>query len=75
MNAATITKTVNNANEYNNANPTYSIGFCRYQAIPARVMKNVSLACVLRGEFTHEPFKKLLNEMTEQEFKNWLKLA
>jgi hypothetical protein len=58
-----------------NSKNGYSLGFNRMSALPQRVMKNVILACVLKGENDTESMRVFLNELTEIEFINWLKLA
>jgi hypothetical protein len=72
MTSATITKTLA---KVNNQNSEYSLGFRRLTALPLRVRRNINLACVLKGENNDNSMKSFLNELTEQEFINWLKLA
>jgi hypothetical protein len=72
MNAATITKTLTKVN----GQPSeYSLGFKRLTSLPVRVRRNVNLACVLKGESNDNSMKEFLNNLTEQEFINWLKVA
>jgi len=72
MTTATITKTLAKVN----AQPTeYSLGFRRLTVLPVRVRRNVNLACVLKGESNDNSMKEFLNNLTEQEFINWLKAA
>jgi hypothetical protein len=72
MTTATITKTLAKVN----AQPTeYSLGFRRLTVLPVRVRHNVNLACVLKGESNDNSMKEFLNNLTEQEFINWLKVA
>ena len=72
MTTATITKTLAKVN----AQPTeYSLGFRRLTVLPVRVRRNVNLACVLKGESNDNSMKEFLNNLTEQEFINWLKIA
>lgn len=72
MNATEITKTVNKVN----AQPVeYSLGFRRLTVLPVRVRRNINLACVLKGESNDNSMKLFLNELTEQEFINWLRLS
>ena len=72
MTTATITKTLAKVN----AQPTeYSLGFRRLTVLPVRVRQNVNLACVLKGESNDNSMKEFLNNLTEQEFINWLKVA
>ncbi len=72
MTTATITKTLAKVN----AQPTeYSLGFRRLTVLPVRVRRNVNLACVLKGESNDNSMKEFLNNLTEQEFINWLKVA
>ena len=72
MKNATITKTLAKVN----AQPSeYSLGFKRLTVLPVRVRRNVNLACVLKGEDNDNSMKSFLNNLTEQEFTNWLKIA
>lgn len=72
MTTATITKTLAKVN----AQPTeYSLGFRRLTVLPVRVRQNVNLACVLKCESNDNSMKEFLNNLTEQEFINWLKVA
>jgi hypothetical protein len=72
MNTATITKTLAKVN----AQPLeYSLGFKRLISLPARVSKNIIVACVVNGENNTNSMKDFLNNLNEQEFINWLKLA
>lgn len=72
MTTATITKTLAKVN----AQPSeYSLGFRRLTALPVRIRRNVNLACVLKGESNDNSMKEFLNNLTEQEFINWLKVA
>ncbi len=70
MNASTITKVLNKSKENE---IIYTLGFRRLLALPVLVRKNVSLGCILRGEHNQESIKSIFNNMTEQEFINWLK--
>jgi hypothetical protein len=72
MTNATITKTLH---KLNNQPVRYSLGFRRLSVLPTRVRKNISLACVLRGESNTNSMKEFLNNLTEQEFINWLKMS
>ena len=72
MTTATITKTLAKVN----AQPSeYSLGFRRLTALPLRVRHNINLACVLKGESNDNSMKDFLNNLTEQEFINWLNIA
>jgi hypothetical protein len=72
MTTATITKTLAKIN----AQPlNYSLGFRRLTVLPLRVRRNIILACVLKGESNQNSMKEFLNNLTEQEFINWLKVA
>lgn len=72
MTASIITKTLDKVN----AQPKeYSIGFRRLSVLPVRVRQNISLACVLKGENNINSIKDFLNNLTEKEFINWLKVA
>lgn len=53
----------------------YSLGFRRLSVLPVRVRHNINLACVLKGESNCNSMKEFLNNLTEQEFINWLKFA
>ncbi|AUR92004.1 hypothetical protein NVP1168O_42 [Vibrio phage 1.168.O._10N.261.52.A10] len=74
MNKATVTKAFNKSVGYTKTE-SWSLGFCRMTALPVRTMKAWSLACLLDGVEIHDitkNLKEMLNDMTEQEFKNWL---
>jgi hypothetical protein len=72
MTASQITKTLAAVN----AQPAeYSLGFKRLTVLPKRVRQDISLACILRGESNDMSMKAFLNELTEQEYINWLRLA
>jgi hypothetical protein len=72
MTTATITKTLAKVT----AQPAnYSLGFRRLTALPVRVRRNVNLACVLNGENNDNSMKEFLNNLTDQEFINWLKVS
>jgi hypothetical protein len=72
MTTATITKTLAKVNAQSSE---YSLGFRRLTVLPVRVRHNVNLACVLKGESNDNSMKEFLNNLTEQEFINWLKVA
>jgi hypothetical protein len=72
MTTSTITKTIAKVNA---DSKEYSLGFRRLCALPKRVRYNINLACVLKGENNTNSMKDFLNELTEQEFINWLRLA
>lgn len=72
MTTATITKTLAKVN----SQPlNYSLGFRRLTVLPLRVRRNINLACVLNGENNQNSIKEFLNNLTDQEFINWLKVA
>ena len=72
MTTATITKTLAKVN----AQPSeYSLGFRRLTVLSVIVRHNVNLACVLKGESNDNSMKEFLNNLTEQEFISWLKVA
>ena len=72
MTTATITKTLAKVN----AQPKeYSLGFKRLTVLPQRVRQNIIFACVLRGENDTDSMKEFLNDLSEQEFINWLKFV
>ena len=72
MTNAAITKTISKVNQHLSE---YSLGFSRLISLPARVRKNINLACVLKGESNENSMKDFLNNLTEQEFVNWLKVS
>ena len=72
MTTATITKTLN---KLASQLKEYSLGFRRYSSLSKRVISNIILSCVLKGENNTESMKKHLNELTDVEFINFLKLA
>ena len=72
MTKSTITKTLAKVN----AQPLeYSLGFRRLTVLPVRVRQNINLACVLKGESNDNSMKEYLNNLTEQEFINFLKVS
>lgn len=72
MTPQVITKTLAKVN----AQPSeYSLGFRRLTVLPVRVRHNINLACVLKAESTDNSMKEFLNDLTESEFINWLKIA
>lgn len=72
MESNIITKTLNKVNEQPKE---YSLGFKRLTSLPLRVRRNINLACILKGENNQNSVIKMLNELSEIEFINWLKLA
>ena len=72
MTNSTITKTLK---KVQNQPKEYSIGFRRLTVLHARVRKNLNLACIMNGETNNNSIKEYLNNLTEQEYINWLKLA
>lgn len=71
MERATITKTLAKVK----AQPSeYSLGFRRLTVLPKRVRNNISLACVLQGYSNDNTMKVFLNNLTDQEYINWLSL-
>lgn len=72
MTTSVITKTLDKVN----AQPSeYSLGFRRLTVLPRRVRQNINLACILKGENNDNSMKEFFNNITEQEFINWLKIA
>jgi hypothetical protein len=72
MTSATITKILDKVN----TQPSdYSLGFRRLTSLPLRVRKNINLACILKGESNYNSMKDYLNNLNENEFINWLKVA
>ena len=72
MTQGAITKTLA---RLNNQPSNYSIGFRRLTVLPKRVRKDINMACVLKGESNDNSIKDFFNELTEQEYINWLRLA
>ncbi len=72
MTQGAITKTLE---RLNNQPSNYSIGFRRLTVLPKRVRKDINMACVLKGESNDNSIKDFFNELTEQEYINWLRLA
>ncbi len=72
MTNAAITKTLN---KLNSQSKEYSLGFNRWHVLPVRVKKSINLACILKGENNTNSMKEFLNNLTEQEYINYLKLA
>lgn len=73
MTNAVITKTLE---KINNEPKEYSLGFRRYICLPQRVKRNIFIACCcIKGEDNINSMKQFLNDLTEQEFINWMKLA
>ncbi len=72
MTTATITKTLKKVAEQPS---NYLLGFRRLTVLPVRVRKNINLACIEKGESNDNSMKEFLNNLTEQEYINWLKLA
>jgi hypothetical protein len=71
MTTSVITKTLAKVN----AQPSeYSLGFKRLTSLPLRVRKNLNLYCVLKGKNNDNSAKSFLNNLTDKEFINWLKL-
>ena len=71
MTTATITKTIAKVK----AQPSeYSLGFRRLTVLPKRVRNNIALACVLQGYSNDNTMKVFLNNLTNQEYINWLSL-
>lgn len=71
MTNATITKTLARVKTQPSQ---YSLGFRRLTVLPKRVRNNIALACVLNGYFNDNTMKEFLNNLTEQEYINWLSL-
>jgi len=72
MTTATITKTLQKLAEQPS---NYPLGFRRLTVLPVRVRKNINLACIVKDESNDTSMKEYLNDLTEQEYINWLKLA
>jgi len=72
MTTATITKTIAKVNDQPSE---YSTGFKRLTSLPLRVRNNIILACVVNGENNTNSMKDFLNNLTEQEFINWVKIS
>lgn len=72
MTTATITKILAKVNTQPSE---YSLGFKRLTVLPVRVRHNLNLACILKKESNDNLIKDFLNNLTEQDFINWLKNA
>lgn len=72
MTNAAITKVLN---KISNLPTSYSLGFRRLTVLPKRVRKNINLACILKGESSDKSMQDFLNNLTDQEYINWLKAA
>lgn len=72
MTNSVITKTLKKVDQQPKK---YSLGFRRFSSLSQRVIKNIILSCVLKGENNTNSMKLHLNELTEKEFINFLKLA
>ena len=69
MTNATITKTLN---KLKNQPAEYSLGFKRLTVLPLRVRNDINLSCVLHGYSNTNSVKEFLNNLTEQQYINWL---
>ena len=72
MTQGAITRTLAKVSEQS---VEYSIGFRRLTVLPKRVRRDINMACVLKGEHNDNSMKDFFNELTEQEYINWLRLA
>ena len=72
MTVSTITKTLDKVNSQSSK---YSLGFRRLTSLPKRVRRDINLACVLRGESNDSSMIEHFNNLTKQEYVNWLKIA
>lgn len=70
MTNAAIAKTINKVSQQDKS---YSLGFRRRTSVPQRVMNKLILATAVNGENNFEWINEKLENMTEQEFINWLK--
>lgn len=74
MNNSTVSRVFNKSVKYTQTE-SWSLGFCRMTALPVKTIRAWDLACLLEGMDIPEISKKLketLNDMTDQEFKNWM---
>jgi hypothetical protein len=69
MTNATMTKTLN---KLNNQPKEYSLGFKRLIVLPLRVRNDINLSCVLHGYSNTNSVIEFLNNLTEQQYINWL---
>lgn len=65
----TITKVLN---KVKGLKENYSIGFNRLTSLPLRVRKNINLSLAVNGNTNNLPMVKLLGDLSEQEFINWM---
>lgn len=72
MTTATITKILKKVEA---ESKEYSLGFRRLTALPVRVRKRINLACIMKGESNDNSMKLFFNNLTEQEYIDWLKNA
>ena len=72
MTQAIITKTLAKVDDQPS---NYPIGFRRLTVLPKRVRRDINMACVLKGEYNDNSIKDCFNDLTEQEYINWLRLA
>lgn len=72
MNKSNITKTIAKVNA---SDPSYSKGFNRLMALPAKARKSFNLAVLLTGVSVNDVLsiqKSTLEKLTDGEFVNWL---
>lgn len=70
MNQSVITKTLAKVKFEENI---YSLGFRRLSALPLKTKRNFDLACELKG-INHQQQKDFLENLTDIEFVNWLRI-
>ena len=74
MNKVTITKVLN---KVENSDNTYSTGFNRLAALPAKCRKALNLASLIAGIIpseVHETQKAFLQDLSSVEFVNWMSI-
>ena len=74
MNKATITKVIKKIEIQSDE---YSLGFRRLHALPIKARKAFNLACFAEGidiKDCHSEQKEFLNSLTDDQFKDWLKV-
>jgi hypothetical protein len=50
------------------------LGFKRLTSLPERVRNNINLACILKGQNDTNQMKEFLGTLSDEEFKNWMKV-
>jgi len=72
MKAGIITKTLKKVN----SQPLeYSLGYRRITSLPLGVRQKINLTCILKKENDDSSMIDFLNNLTDEEFIEWLKLS